>query len=58
MNDEQDIYIEQMLLELKEYIDRLNVTLQNGCNDEMCNIKEQYKEVIVLAGELNDYLAK
>ena len=55
-NDEKNANIEQMIVKLKAYIDQLNMALQNGCRDEMCKAKKEYKEIISLAGELDDCL--
>lgn len=54
--DEKNAKLKKMLEELKEYIDQLNSTLQNGCRDHISESKVHYEDIILLAGELDDYL--
>lgn len=58
MADENDIQLEQLLIEIKAYFDQLNDTLEEKIPKEMCKTKEKFKEIIALAGELDDCFTK
>ena len=49
-----DNQLEQILIEIKAYVEQLNKALKTSTK-EISQTKEDYREIITLAGELNDY---
>lgn len=58
MADEHNVQLEQILIEIKAYVDQLNQTLKNSIPKEICKSRESCKEILTLAGELNAYFTK
>lgn len=45
--------IEQLLIDIKKYVDRLHKKLKAEIPEEMGKNKEEFEEIITLAGELD-----
>lgn len=56
--DKKDTSFEEMLVELKAYIDQLNITLKANIPEELNKTKKQCEEIADLAGELDAYFRK
>ena len=50
--------IEQLLIEIKAYVDKLHEKLKVEIPGEIDKNKEEFEEIITLAGELDAYFKK
>ncbi|KKL45894.1 hypothetical protein LCGC14_2351070 [marine sediment metagenome] len=56
--DEKNPEVEAMLAELQRYIERLNETLMSEIPKEVRETNKKYKDIIKIAGELDDYFSE